>query len=82
LTLNPTWEFYGYDAAAYKVSKATMNMVGAKLAVKYATKGFKVNICNPGYCTTGLNNFAAAAGDPSQGTINACHWRCWAKMGK
>jgi len=44
---------------------------GATLAVKYATEGFKVNVCDPGYCATNLNNFAATAGDPRQGAINA-----------
>ena len=49
-----------------------MDMLGALYSAKYAEKGFKVNVCNPGARQTSLNNYHPAAGDKTEGAWNAC----------
>ena len=71
-TLDEKSPFHGYDTAAYAVSKAGLNMLGALLTTKYKKDGFKVNIICPGYRPTNLNNYnKAAQGTASDGAVEA-----------
>ena len=59
-------------AMHYKASKAAVNMIGAVYAVQYKDEGIRVNIVNPGFRQTNLNNYAEGAGKKEDGAIEAC----------
>lgn len=73
-TLNPQYRFYGYAelARSYKLSKAAVNMAGAVFAVRYKEDGIRVNVVNPGFRATNLNNHAEQAGKKEDGALEAC----------
>ena len=58
LTLNadPAWDFYDVKLAAYNSSKAALNMYTIGLAYELRDLPFKVNVVNPGYTATDLND--------------------------
>ena len=59
MTSDPNAPFYGYDAPAYKSSKAALNMIALTYAAKLQKTENKVdvNIVCPGAVSTGLNHF-------------------------
>jgi NAD(P)-dependent dehydrogenase (short-subunit alcohol dehydrogenase family) len=73
-TLNPEYPFYGLAerGRSYKMSKAATNMVGAVFAVQYKDDGIRVNVVNPGYRATNLNNHSEQAGKKEDGALEAC----------
>jgi NAD(P)-dependent dehydrogenase (short-subunit alcohol dehydrogenase family) len=70
--LDPKFPYYGLDTVPYKTSKAVLNMIGATYHVKYASEGFKFNLCCLGLRKTGITGHMEGTGDPSEGAINAC----------
>ena len=58
LTLNsdPTWPFYHHKGAVYPTSKAALHMYTIVLAYELREKPFKVNVVDPGFTATDLNN--------------------------
>lgn len=69
-TLNPVFQYYGFDALEYKASKAALNMIMATKAVKLQEEDFKVNVCCPRLNATGLNG--DIGGHPSVSALYAC----------
>ncbi|KAJ7249190.1 carbonyl reductase [Mycena haematopus] len=56
LRADPKGRHHYVDAPAYRSSKAAMNMLALSYAHRYRPQGWKVNIHNPGYTATDLNN--------------------------
>lgn len=71
-TLNPDHYAYFFEGFAYKISKCAVNMAGAMYGKKYRKDGFRVNIVNPGYRATNLNNHSEHAGNKEGGALEAC----------
>lgn len=73
-TLNPEYTFYAMAerTRSYKISKAAVNMAGAVFAARYKEDGIRVNLVNPGFRATNMNNHAAMAGKKEDGAIEAC----------
>lgn len=74
--LDSSFPYYGLANAprnkAYVVSKCAENMLGALYAVQLGKEGFKVNMIDPGYRATNLNDHSEYAGKASDGAIQAC----------
>ncbi len=72
--LDPKWQFYGaFPGNPYTVSKAAMNMLAVGIAVKYQQAGFKVNVIDPGFNQTNLNNYNENANpNIEEGAVEAC----------
>lgn len=49
-------------------------MVGAVLAKRLRPDGIRLNLVNPGYRATALNAYNKNAGDPKEGSIEACKY--------
>lgn len=71
-TLDPTWPYYGLKNKPYLTSKAAMNMIGAQYAVELGPEGIKVNMIDPGFRATNLNDYHENGGNPEDGAIEAC----------
>ena len=58
LTLNsdPTWKFYNHKGAVYPSSKAALHMYTIVLAYELRDTPFRVNVVDPGFTATDLNN--------------------------
>lgn len=59
LTLHndPAWKFYQAKGAVYNSSKTALNMYTIHLAYDLRETRFKVNLVDPGYVATDMNNF-------------------------
>lgn len=79
---NPQWPSYGYQEFGYKASKAAVNMVGAIYAEKYKKDGIRVNLVNPGFRATNLNNYSEFAGPREDGAIEACKYITMGHVGE
>jgi NAD(P)-dependent dehydrogenase (short-subunit alcohol dehydrogenase family) len=53
------------------ITKTALNMLGGLYGVKFAERGWKVNLVCPGLRKTKLNDFMEGASDPSLGAIEA-----------
>lgn len=49
--------FWNYNVITYQSSKTALNAITVAYAKELAEVGIKVNIANPGYTATGLNNY-------------------------
>lgn len=58
LTLNsdPTWKYYTHKGAVYPSSKAALHMYTIVLAYELRDTPFQVNVVDPGFTATDLNN--------------------------
>jgi NAD(P)-dependent dehydrogenase (short-subunit alcohol dehydrogenase family) len=52
---DPNYPFTGFNALSYCSSKAALNMFSVQLAKELRASGIKVNIADPGYTATDLN---------------------------
>ena len=59
LTLHndPSWKFYEAKGAVYNSSKTALNMYTVHLAYDLRKTRFKVNLVDPGYVATDMNNY-------------------------
>lgn len=59
LTLHndPSWKFYQAKGAVYNSSKTALNMYTIHLAYDLRETRFKVNLVDPGYVATDMNNY-------------------------
>lgn len=71
-TLDTNHYAHFYQETAYKPSKAAVNMVGAVYSVKYGKEGLRVNLVNPGFRATNLNDHSEHAGKKEDGAIEPC----------
>lgn len=71
-TLDPSAANHDFQEPIYKASKAAVNMLGAVFSNLYAKEGIKVNLVNPGFRSTGLNNHAELAGPKEDGALEPC----------
>ncbi|KAJ7160503.1 hypothetical protein C8R43DRAFT_993148 [Mycena crocata] len=70
LLADPQGRHNAVPAPAYRCSKAGMNMLALWYANRFKAQGWKVNIDNPGYTATDLNNHTGP-GTVSDGAKNA-----------
>ncbi|OUJ72894.1 SDR family NAD(P)-dependent oxidoreductase [Hymenobacter crusticola] len=56
LQSDPTWKYYHHKAAVYPASKAALHMYTITLAYELRDTPFKVNVVDPGFTATDLNN--------------------------
>ena len=66
-TLDPSSLNHNFQEPIYKASKAAVNMLGAVFSNIYAKDGIRVNLVNPGFRSTGLNNHSDLAGPKEDG---------------
>jgi len=56
LQSDPSWHYYHHKAAIYPSSKAALHMYTITLAYELRDTPFKVNVVDPGFTATDLNN--------------------------
>jgi NAD(P)-dependent dehydrogenase (short-subunit alcohol dehydrogenase family) len=56
LQSDPSWRYYHHKAAIYPSSKAALHMYTITLAYELRDTPFKVNVVDPGFTATDLNN--------------------------
>lgn len=71
-TLDPGSANHSFQEPIYKASKAAANMLGAVFSNIYAQDGIRVNLVNPGFRATGLNNHSELAAPKEDGALEAC----------
>ncbi|RZJ91651.1 MAG: SDR family NAD(P)-dependent oxidoreductase [Chryseobacterium sp.] len=54
---NPNWKFYQAKGAVYNSSKTALNMYTIHLAYDLRETRFKINLVDPGFVATDMNNF-------------------------
>jgi NAD(P)-dependent dehydrogenase (short-subunit alcohol dehydrogenase family) len=71
-TLDPDSTSHSFQEPIYKASKAAVNMLGAVLSNLLLQDGIRVNLVNPGFRATGLNDHASLAGPKEDGALEPC----------